>query len=42
MAMLAFVGLRWTLQHQTQRDLIANTHLIELPPQQATVVISWP
>lgn len=41
-AMLAFMVLRWSLQHQTQRDLVSNSNLIQLAPQPATVIITLP
>jgi type VI secretion system protein ImpK len=40
--LLAFVGLRWMLQRQTQSDLLAFTQVITLPAQAANVTITLP
>lgn len=39
---LAFIGIRWTLTHQTQKDLAGLTHLISMPAQTANILITLP
>lgn len=41
-ALLAFVGLRWTLERQTEADLRSYAHLVKLAPQPAHVTITLP
>jgi type VI secretion system protein ImpK len=40
--LLAFIGLRWMLQRQTQNDLSAYQQVITLPAQSANVTITLP
>ncbi|MFG6447097.1 DotU family type IV/VI secretion system protein [Roseateles sp. BYS180W] len=41
-AVLAFMGVRGTLQQQTERDLARYSQLVKLPAQQAHVTITLP
>lgn len=41
-ALLAFVGLRWTLERQTRDDLAGYHRVVELAPESAHITISWP
>lgn len=40
--LLAFIGLRWTLERQTRSDLTPYAQLVKLAPQPANVTITLP
>ena len=42
LALLAFIGLRTGLRHQTEQDLAPYQQLVQLPPRQAHVTIQLP
>jgi type VI secretion system protein ImpK len=42
LALLAFIGLRWTLERQTRTDLGAYSQLVKLAPQPANITITLP
>jgi type VI secretion system protein ImpK len=41
-ALLAFLGLRWTLERQTQADLAPYAQIVKLAPQPANITITLP
>lgn len=42
LALLAFVSLRWSLQHRTSADLASYSQLVKLAPQPANITITLP
>ena len=42
LAVLAFMGMRWALERQTQADLAGYAQLITLAPQPANITITLP
>lgn len=42
LGLLGFLGIRWALAHQTQRDLASHTQLIQLAPEVAHLTITLP
>ena len=40
--LLAFLGLRWTLERKTQSDLSAYSQVVKLAPQSANITITLP
>jgi type VI secretion system protein ImpK len=40
--LLAFLGLRWTLERKTQSDLAAYSQVVKLAPQSANITITLP
>ena len=40
--LLAFLGLRWTLERKTQADLAAYSQVVKLAPQSANITITLP
>lgn len=42
LALLAFTGLRWTLERQTRADLGVYSQLVKLAPQPANITITLP
>ena len=42
LAVLALIGLRWTLERQTRADLGVYSQLVKLAPQPANITITLP
>ena len=40
--LLAFLGLRWSLERKTQSDLMAYSQVVRLAPQSANITITLP